>query len=357
MEGRGTRRRSTSLGEGDILNSTTDVPPISSTDRFPNFNPDSCVSTPQINVIGSTDDSYRSNTGTQMESRIRTRSRGIPNSIDTRLRDDYSQLKTAVYQWGEMVCSSAHTVDVIEREHNALCVQIEHKISEVLLKRGDYNLVGELGSLKDRLSAIRKEAKQLAQTRDQHDHVHRNKRPVHERLGESACTEVSKGSYNTEDVFMDNPLPTDPRYNIRQRDDLNLSRIDPRGHSRNTDSVMARGQEPTRVSSPALLSDPQALNVSETPGRRGMDVSQPLTVLQANLPELNRDSMISNPIKPWMNIMKTRQDRYEEQLASLQAYMVSISMTIESTKASHQKLLQAVNHLEDNYSEVFQRME
>ena len=55
---------------------------------------------------------------------------------------------------------------MIEREHNALCVQIEQKFLEVLLKKGDYNLVGELGSLKDRLSAIKKEAKQLARARD-----------------------------------------------------------------------------------------------------------------------------------------------------------------------------------------------
>ena len=39
---------------------------------------------------------------------------------------------------------TAHTVDVINREHNALCVQIEHKISEVLLERGDYGLVGSV---------------------------------------------------------------------------------------------------------------------------------------------------------------------------------------------------------------------
>ena len=58
--------------------------------------------------------------------------------------------------------SCTHLVDVIEREHNALCAQIEHKISEVLLKRGDFNLVGELGSLKDQLGAARKEAKRLA---------------------------------------------------------------------------------------------------------------------------------------------------------------------------------------------------
>ena len=155
---------------------------------------------------------------------------------------------------------------------------------------------------------------------------------------------------------MDDPLPVDTHYNIRQRDDLNLSRIDPRDHSRNTDSVLACGQEPTRVSSPALLSDHQALNVSETPGRRGMDVSQPLTELQANLPELNRDYIISNPTEPWMTIMKTSQDRYEEQLGRLQANIVSINITMQSTEASHRELQQAVNHLEGNYSEVFKRL-
>ena len=81
--------------------------------------------------------------------RIRTRSREVPDETDNRLRDDYTQLNVAVFEWGERVCSSAHTVDVIEREHSALRAQIEHKMSDVLLKRGDYNLVGELVSLRD----------------------------------------------------------------------------------------------------------------------------------------------------------------------------------------------------------------
>ena len=77
--------------------------------------------------------------------------------IKKELREDYTRLKIAVIEWGEIVCSRAHTVDVINKKHNALCAQIEHKISEVLIKRGDYGLVGELGSLKD---AIRKECDQ-----------------------------------------------------------------------------------------------------------------------------------------------------------------------------------------------------
>ena len=40
------------MGEGDILNSTIDMPQVSSTNIFSNFNPDRCVSTPQINVTG-----------------------------------------------------------------------------------------------------------------------------------------------------------------------------------------------------------------------------------------------------------------------------------------------------------------
>ena len=91
---------------------------------------------------------------------------------------------------------------MIDREHNALCVQIEHKISEVLLGRGDYNLVGELGSLKDRLNTVRMEAKQLARVRAQPDHPYPSSEPVHdERLGEHSSTEVSVGRCNTEDVF------------------------------------------------------------------------------------------------------------------------------------------------------------
>ena len=84
------------------------------------------------------------------------------NSIDAKLREDFTGLKIAVIEWGEIVCSRAHTVDVIDKKHNALCDQIELRISEVLLGRGDYGLVGELGNLKDRLNAVRKEAKQLA---------------------------------------------------------------------------------------------------------------------------------------------------------------------------------------------------
>ena len=133
------------MGEGDVLNSTTNVPQASSTDRFANMNPDRWVSEPQIDLIALDEDVA----GGQLETRIWTRSRGAPNDTDNRLRDDYTQLKVAVYEWGERVCSSAHPVDVIEREHYALCAQIEHKISEVVLRRGDFNLVGELGSLKD----------------------------------------------------------------------------------------------------------------------------------------------------------------------------------------------------------------
>ena len=58
------------MGEGDIINSTIDMPQASSTNRFSNFNPDRWVSTPQINVTGFIDDTYRDNRGTRLEERI-----------------------------------------------------------------------------------------------------------------------------------------------------------------------------------------------------------------------------------------------------------------------------------------------
>ena len=111
------------MGEGDVLNSTTNVPQASSTDRFANIanianiannqsmNPDRCVSEPQIDLIAFDEDVPAG----QLETRIQTRSTGVPDETDNRLGDDYTQLKVAVYEWGERVWSSTHPVDVIER--------------------------------------------------------------------------------------------------------------------------------------------------------------------------------------------------------------------------------------------------
>ena len=125
---------------------------------------------------------------------------------------------------------------------------------------------------------------------------------------------------NIEDMFVDDLVPIDAHPNIREREEPNLSRINRRDHSRNTDSVLACGQEPLRVSSPAVLSDHQELSVCEILGWRGMDADQSLTELQANLPGLSRDH--------GMSTMKTRQDRYEEQLGKLQDNIVSINITL-----------------------------
>ena len=73
------------MGEGDGLNSTTNVPQASSSDRFAS-----------VNLIAFDEDIPAG----QLETRIRTRSRGVPNETDNRLRDDYTQLKVAVFEWG-----------------------------------------------------------------------------------------------------------------------------------------------------------------------------------------------------------------------------------------------------------------
>ena len=41
------------------------------------------------------------------------------NSIDAKLREDFTRLKIAVIKWGEIACSRAHTVDEIDKKHNA----------------------------------------------------------------------------------------------------------------------------------------------------------------------------------------------------------------------------------------------
>jgi len=53
-------------------------------------------------------------------------------------------------------------MNVIEVNHKTFLGNIELKISEVLVTKGDLVLVGELGNLKDRLSRIRKRARQIS---------------------------------------------------------------------------------------------------------------------------------------------------------------------------------------------------
>ena len=154
------------MGEGDGPKSIPNVSQASTTKRLASISQDRCVSDPHIDLIAFDEEIPDG----QLETRIRTRSRGAPDETDNRLRNEYIQLKVAVYQWEDRICSSVHTVDVIEREHSSLHAQIEHKMSDVLLKRGDYNLVSELVSLREKLNAASKEAKQIVQSQVQPNH-------------------------------------------------------------------------------------------------------------------------------------------------------------------------------------------
>ena len=53
-------------------------------------------------------------------------------------------------------------MNVIEANHRTFLGNIELKISEVLVTKGDLVLVGELGNLKDRLNGIRTRARQIS---------------------------------------------------------------------------------------------------------------------------------------------------------------------------------------------------
>jgi len=156
------RRRSTSEGDGDRLSSTLNLPEATRFNRFDDIDSNRYASTPHVNITGFIDDNLESGRGTQFESRVRTRSRPISNTIDAKLRDDFTQLKDEIIKWGELACSIPQTMDVIEIKHKAFFGNIELKISEVLVTKGNLVLVGELGNLKDRLNWIRKRAKQVS---------------------------------------------------------------------------------------------------------------------------------------------------------------------------------------------------
>ena len=87
-----------------------------------------------------------------------------------------------------------------------------------------------------------------------------------------------------------------------------------------------------------------------------MDVSQSLTGLQANLPGLNKDHVVSNPTESWMTIMKLRQDRYKGQLERLQDNVVSMNITMQGAEASYRELQEGVENLKSNSSKIWQKL-
>ena len=67
-----------------------------------------------------------------------------------------------MYEWVHKISSSVISIDVIKNDHSLFCTEIDHLISEILLGRGDFSLVGEFGNLKDKLDAAKREAIQTA---------------------------------------------------------------------------------------------------------------------------------------------------------------------------------------------------
>ena len=344
------------MGEGDILNSTIDLPQASSTNRFSNFNPDRCVSTPQINVTGFIDDTFQTNRGTRLEERIRTRSNKDSNFIDAKLREDFTQIKIAVIEWGEIACASALTVDVINRKNNALCEQIEHKISEVLMHRGDYGLVGELGSLKDRLNLIRKEAKQLACSRPLNEAIV----PLDDaRPGEHSIMNLSTRSCHAENVFFDDPESEQQRSDSRELSSVNASGINPAGSK----SVMAREHRIMDDPGSARLTTPRVLYSDNISSQRSMeiDLSQSLTEIIASVHGVEKDprlgiNLISNHTDARMHAMKSRQGKYEEQLKRMQDNLVTLSITMQGAESFYTEMQADIECLKSNSSEVWERL-
>ena len=217
-----------------------------------------------------------------------------------------------------------HTVDVINRKHNALCAQIEHKISEVLLRRGDYSLVGELGSLKDRLTAVPQEATMLK-------------------------------------MYSLTIRKIDRRYSRGGRDP-SLTRSNTACSNVDGRSVVACGQD-TNGSSPTRLAALEVPRVDSVNDQRSVDIdlSQSLTEIIASVHGVQRDpqlgiNVISTHTDAWMHAMKIRQKNYEEQLSRFQKNLVTMSIAVQGAELVYEDLQGDIEVLKSNSTEVWQRL-
>ena len=197
----GGRRRSASESDGDVMSSTLNPVNPSVTNRISNINNDRCISSPHINISGFIDDSYRNNLGTRLETRTQTRSKGGSNSIDGRMRNEYTRIKISVFEWGEIATNTVQPLHIIDSKYNEYCTEIEQCISKILLARGDYALIGEFGSIKDRLSVMRREARQFSRA-----HLQQDNRPTPDQSLQNPPTGYNTRNSNLDNVFVEPPI-------------------------------------------------------------------------------------------------------------------------------------------------------
>ena len=220
--------------------------------------------------------------------------------------------------------------------------------------------MGELGSLKDRLNSVRKEAKQLARSLQPHEGIV----PLSDgRTGDRSIMKLSTRSYNVENVFFDSPDPEEQRSNSRKEGDMNPSRIDLACNNVSSRPVMACGQGTMNGSSPARLAAPRVLRPNDASDQRSMEInfSQSLTDIIATVHEVDKDPMlginvISTHTDAWMCAMKSRQGNYEEQLKRLQDNLVTLSITMQGAESFYRELQGDIEALKSNSSEVWQRL-
>ena len=389
-----SRRRSTSEGEGELLSSTLNLPETVTINRFSNLNTDRCVSTPQINLTGFIDDTFRNNRGTCLESRIQTRSKGGSNSANAKLRDDYTLLKISIFEWGELVCNSAQALDVIEQQYNGFLEEIQQKISEVLLTRGEFHLVGELGSLKDKLNWIRKEAKRLTRTMPDVSNspdapvqasefntgLHRGSRirmedqdyefhdePVNrDPSSDSEHTPVSRGrrnavlSKNVRSVMVCGsgtvPSATDPTRLILQQDQLMYHTPGRSPHSRG--SVVNSGAECV-----STRSGPNSLNSSPVSNARGgdEDSNRSLESVLFGIQGLTNSSERGDIVDAvydgsWRVRTDARQDTFERKLDQIRRGMSTIATTVHGAESMYRSMQEDIEALKSNSTEVWVRL-
>ena len=154
----GGRRRSASESDGDVMNSTLNPSQARQLDR----NNEISTSTPQINVSGFIDDSFRNNLGTRLQTRIHTRSKGDSRSNEL-LRSKYFKLRDNINEWGAIDFTLSQSMQFINSKYDGCCRDIDQCIEGLLLTRGDPVLIGELNNLKDRLKIMKRRAAAVIQ--------------------------------------------------------------------------------------------------------------------------------------------------------------------------------------------------
>jgi len=273
----------------------------------------------------------------------------IENEIRT--KRDFENIEDGIISWENEATNSVQSLDVIEYKHSLFCTEIDKLRSNALMGRVDFCMIGDLGILKSRLDAIRKDARRLFRANRE--------------------TAVNS-NFRNDDVFTPNPrVNNTPHYDRLDHADLDLSVIRSPTVPNNVEPIMTLNQN-SRIDTDLVRSNDLTMRgepakecepvMREEGSTFSLDFSKSLTSILASLGNLKNDprpgfQVISTCTDTWRGETNSNYARLDSKVQEIERSLCVLSKSIVEKDKTQDEIKLRIGELDKILSEVKLRID